>query len=128
MNDYLNPKSMVTPGVAGGLIVLITNTCATQFHLERKWTALVLSAMIGLVVVIAFAGSIWEKAIFWVLNSLIIFSMAMGTNEAASDIASPSVSTASTPSHPTTTPKPAVRPTPLPERTFFRSWSGGRDS
>lgn len=27
MDEYLNAKSMVTPGVAGGVVRLISNTC-----------------------------------------------------------------------------------------------------
>lgn len=82
MNDYLNAKSMVTPGVAGGLITLISNTFATQFNFPPKWTALILSALLGLLVVCILTAPLWEKGILWLFNALIIFSMAIGTNQA----------------------------------------------
>jgi hypothetical protein len=82
MQDFLNAKSMVTPGVAGGLIMVISNTCWTQFNLPPKWTALALSALLGLLVVCILIAPFWQKVLLWLFNALIIFSMAMGTNQA----------------------------------------------
>jgi phosphotransferase system glucose/maltose/N-acetylglucosamine-specific IIC component len=86
MNEYLNAKSMVTPGVAGGLVMAITNTCANQFDLAPKWTALALSALLGLFVVGILAAPLWQKGLLWILNALVIFSMAMGTNQAGATL------------------------------------------
>ena len=39
MNDFLNPKSMLTPGIAGSLIMAITNILWIEFVLPQKWVA-----------------------------------------------------------------------------------------
>jgi hypothetical protein len=82
---------MLPPGIAGAIAMMITNVLHAQFSLEARWVALALSFAIGLV---AFAdrGTMlprWQRCLFYVLNSLIIFSMAVGTNSAAGSIASP---------------------------------------
>jgi hypothetical protein len=132
MNEFLNPKSMITPGVAGGLVMLLTNTCANQFDLPAKWVALILSALIAFFVVTAASGRLLAKTFFWIFNSLIIFSMAIGTNQAAIGIAkepAPTYSATPMPS-PSPTPKPVARPPERASRPFFRSWidhdGGGR--
>ena len=64
MNEFLNLKSMITPGVAGGLIMLISNTCATEFGLQAKWSGLILSALIALLVVTAATGGLLQKLLY----------------------------------------------------------------
>jgi hypothetical protein len=128
MNEFLNPKSMVTPGVAGGLVMLLTNTCASQFDLPAKWAALILSGLITFFVVAAASGGLLQKALFWLLNSLIIFSMAMGTNQAAINLAKesptgPIVVSTPTPA-PSATPKPKARPPKEEPKPFFHQWIG----
>jgi hypothetical protein len=86
MQEFLNPKSMITPGIAGGLIMLITNTCADQFGLPPKWTALVLSFLLALIVVAIAAVALWQKALLWLFNALIIFSTAVGTNQTSAKL------------------------------------------
>jgi predicted anti-sigma-YlaC factor YlaD len=113
MNEYLNAKSMVTPGVAGGLVMAITNTCANQFDLTPKWTALALSALLGLFVVGIMVAPFWQKGLLWVLNALVIFSMAMGTNEAGAKISNPAETNYVSGPFPT----PKVRPTPVINRS-----------
>ena len=49
-DDFLKPESMVTPGIAGGITMVISNTLWVQFALERRWTGLVLSFALGAVV------------------------------------------------------------------------------
>src|SRR5262245_50632738 len=85
-SEFLNPKSMLTPGMAGGIITLISNTLLIQFDLPAKWTALVLSVLIALLVVVIASISIWQRAIFCILNSLIIFSVEMGANKVGEDL------------------------------------------
>jgi len=79
MTEWLNPKSMTTPGVAGGLTLMITNTLGNSFGTPLAWTALAISALFGLIVLVVNAP-IWQRAVFWILNSLIIFCVAMGSN------------------------------------------------
>lgn len=114
MEDYLNAKAMVTPGVAGGLVMLISNTCASQFDLAPKWTALVLSGLLGLLVVCILGAPLWQKGLLWVFNSLIIFSMAMGTNQAAVTLQEKPASKHMGPIYSTSTPEPSASPVVRP--------------
>jgi hypothetical protein len=79
MSDFMNPSSMMTPGVLGGLVMTLSNTFYGMFALEPRWSALILSFLCGLIVF----NSAVPKAraiIFYLLNSLIILSMANGAN------------------------------------------------
>ena len=80
-DEFLNPKSMLTPGIAGGIVMLITNTLLNQFGLEARWTALILSFLLALVVFLSVAIPAWQRAVFYFFNALIIFSVAAGTNQ-----------------------------------------------
>lgn len=87
MKEFLNAKSMITPGIAGGIITVISNTCFTQFNIPSKWSALVLSFLLALIVVALTAAALWQRAILWLFNSLIIFSTAVGANQSTAKIA-----------------------------------------
>jgi hypothetical protein len=91
-SEFLNPKSMVTPGVAGGLTMLITNALAKQFDLPGNWTSLMVSFLFGLLVFGA-ALSIAQRLVFYVINSLIIFSVAVGANSAGQQLQQPQAKT-----------------------------------
>ena len=80
VNDFLNPESMITPGVAGGITMTITNTLTSQFSLPGRWTALAISFLCGLLVFVTKRFSFGKKLVFYVINSLIIFTVATGTN------------------------------------------------
>ena len=72
---------MITPGVAGALVLVISNTAFTQFGIPAKWSSLILSFLLGTLV---FAGTVaaqWQKGLLYLLNSAIIFSVAVGTNQ-----------------------------------------------
>jgi hypothetical protein len=87
MDDFLNPKSMLTPGIAGGIVMLITNTVCLQFpELTPRWLGLLLSFLLGLLVFMAGSIPKWQASLYYLLNSLIIFSVAMGTANTASRI------------------------------------------
>ncbi len=86
VSDFLNPKSMLTPGIAGAVIMLVTNTLWVQFGFPQKWTALILSFMLGSLSFIHGAVPPWQKVIYYVLNSLIIFSVGIGTNAVGTKI------------------------------------------
>ncbi len=77
--DFLNPKSMITPGVAGGIVMLITNSLIGQFDLSGPKVALGLSFLVGTLVFLAKTVPPWQRVIYYVLNSLIIFATATGT-------------------------------------------------
>ena len=79
-DDFLKPESMVTPGIAGGITMMISNTLWFQFALPQRWTGLVVSFALGMLVFIAGQLSVWQRCVYYVINSLIIFSMAAGSN------------------------------------------------
>jgi len=97
MNDFLNPKSMLTPGAAGAVLMFLVNGICFSFpELAPRYVALGLSFVIGLV---SFAAADLKpvlRATLWVLNSLIIFTMGMGAAKVAST-ASASQQTAAVP-------------------------------
>jgi hypothetical protein len=81
-SEFLNPKSMLTPGVAGGLTLLMTNSVAFAFGIPLDYlgyTALGISALFAALVA---SGSIplHQRIVYQVLNTLIIFCVAMGSN------------------------------------------------
>lgn len=80
LDDFINPKSMITPGAAGGITMMITNTLAAQFAgLPGNWTALALSFMFG-ALTFMYGAALVTRVVFFVINSLIIFVMAQGSN------------------------------------------------
>lgn len=80
LTDFLNPNSMITPGAAGGATMIITNTLCSQFEvLPANITALVLSFLFGSLTFVYSAG-VLQRAVYLVINSLIIFVMAYGSN------------------------------------------------
>jgi hypothetical protein len=83
MQDFVNSKSMATPGLIGGLVMFIANSINYQFDLGHgiKWIVLLLSFLAGLVIIADTSKiSTVVKIVLYVFNSLIIFCMATGTN------------------------------------------------
>lgn len=99
INNFLKPESMVTPGVAGGIAMLIANTMYVNFGLPPSMTCLVVSFMMGTLVFSAVNMKIWTRSVFYVLNSLIIFSMAAGTNYAGTKLTGAQEEVALSPTH-----------------------------
>ncbi|HAK87981.1 MAG: hypothetical protein A2077_04705 [Nitrospirae bacterium GWC2_46_6] len=83
MKDFLNPKSMLTPGIAGGLTASVSLTLASAFAISFKWSALGISFLLGLLIMISMRNSIplLQRFIYCILNSLIVFSMAFGAGK-----------------------------------------------
>ncbi|MGC1521675.1 MAG: hypothetical protein WA803_09065 [Steroidobacteraceae bacterium] len=80
MNDFLNPKSMVTPGMAGALVMFLSNAVCFQFpEVAPRWAALLLSFALGGFVIAAAKLRYLQAAGFWLINSLIIFAVAAGS-------------------------------------------------
>lgn len=89
MSEFFNPKSMSTPGAAGALMMLIANALCNNFpEFPFRYVALILSFAIGAIVFSATTMKIWERGIYWVVNSLIIFSMGVGASNIAANVAS----------------------------------------
>lgn len=81
--DFLNPSSMMTPGAAGALTMTVANTVTLQFGLAESWMAgiaLSVSFLFGLLVLTAEAMPVWRKIVYYIINSLIIFTVAVGSN------------------------------------------------
>jgi hypothetical protein len=81
---------MTTPGIAGGLVMVITNALALKFDFGQylAHTVLLLSFIVGLVVFKDLSARWYEKIAFYILNSLIIFSIATGTNTVGKELSS----------------------------------------
>jgi hypothetical protein len=79
LSEFLTPEAMFTPGVAGAFTMMITNALGTNFQTPRAWTALLLSFVFGLLVLVSDKRRL-IKGVFYVLNSLVIFCVASGTN------------------------------------------------
>jgi len=79
LDSFLTPEAMLTPGVAGALTMMITNALGVSFATPRAWTALLLSFLFGLLVLVANKDFL-TKGVFYVLNSLVIFCVANGAN------------------------------------------------
>jgi len=91
VDEFLQPKAMLTPGIAGGVTMLIANALWVAFSLPPRWTSLVLSFVLGLLVFVAKGGGVplWQRAVYYLLNSLIIFSVSIGTNYAGVGVTRP---------------------------------------
>ncbi len=83
VKDFLHPASMLTPGLAGAVTMMITNALANQFEVEPSWTGLIISFICGLLVLVSNVIW-WQKAVYYVLNSLVIFCVAAGSSGFAS--------------------------------------------
>ncbi len=84
LDEFLNPKSMVTPGVAGGLTMFVANALWSNFELPAKYTALVISFLFASVVFVANHVPVWQRITLYLLNGLIIFAIAVASNVAGS--------------------------------------------
>ena len=84
--QFLNPEAMLTPGIAGALVMFITNGLASNFPISRVYTGLFLSFILGLLVLVA-NRPWWVKAVYYLVNSLIIFVVAFGANGIGSGVA-----------------------------------------
>jgi hypothetical protein len=141
MDNFLDAKSMITPGVAGTLVMLVTNALSNNFSLPGKWVALVLSFVCGLLVFGDKKLRVGPRVAFYVVNSLIIFATSVGANgigAAAAELpaapaavaaepltptavaAAPTAAPAATPGIPARTPRPIERLKAQP--TFFKPW------
>lgn len=80
VKDFLNPNSMLTPGIAGSITMMIANALWVNFALPPKYTALVLCLLLGLVVLAELRAPLWQKSVYYIINVLIIFSVSAGSN------------------------------------------------
>ncbi len=81
MDDFVNSKAMIAPGVAGSATTMITGTLVTTFGFPGAVTALAVSFVFGLMVLADKTLTMSYKLLFYVINSMIIFSVAVGLNQ-----------------------------------------------
>lgn len=87
MNDFLNPKSMLTPGAAGALVMFLSNAVCQAFpEIAFRYVALGLSLLVGGIVFTATTMEIVSRICYWVLNSLIIFAMGVGSSNIGANL------------------------------------------
>jgi hypothetical protein len=86
IQDFANPRSMLTPGVAGGITMFVTNAVCYQFDLPHNWVGLGLNFLFGLIVFSSTASTGLERIALYVANSLIIFAMAFGTSSVGASL------------------------------------------
>ena len=108
VEEFLQPKAMLTPGIAGGITMLIANALWVAFGLPPRWTSLVLSFLLGLLAFVGTKIPLWQRAVYYLLNSLVIFSVSIGTNYVGVGL-----------THPPTQHSNAVETEP---RRFFGDW------
>ena len=90
-DEFVNPKSMLAPGVAGVMIIAITNAIAVNFDLPSPWLGLFVSGFFAAAAVAHAQMRVIGKTFFGVLNTWIIFSVALGTNTLGSAVAPPAM-------------------------------------
>lgn len=76
MDEFIDPKAAVTPFVAGVTVTFITNSIWYAFGFPPIFTALFLSVLFGLLIVRKHKVSFFFKSIYFILNTLIVFSLA----------------------------------------------------
>ncbi len=88
MKEFLNTKSNLTPGILGGLCMLLSNTIIRAFSIQSlaPYVVLVLSFLLGTTVFTDKKITFFQKCSFYVLNSLIVFSVALGTNTLGDEV------------------------------------------
>ena len=74
---------MITPGVAGFLVMGISNSLWVAFEIPKSISAMIISTLIMALIISVFNAKFWEKAIFFILNTLLIFSVAFNSNHVA---------------------------------------------
>ena len=81
--EFLTPGSMLTPGFAGGMTMAITNVVSGQFGIAApgpSYVGLGLSFLFGLLVWASKDTPLLARLVYYVLNSLVIFVVAVGSN------------------------------------------------
>jgi len=82
MDEFLRSKPMLTPGMAGGATTMITGTLVSQFGLPGDTTGLVVSFVLGLLVWADKTVPFLQRMLYYIINSIIIYAVAVGLNQA----------------------------------------------
>ena len=112
-DDFVNSKSMITPGVAGSATTVITGTLVSTFGFPGAITALAVSFFFGLMVLADKTVTIFSKLILYLINSITIFAVSVGLNQSGMAIIERDQ------------PKSSMERTVAPEdemKPFFQDW------
>lgn len=115
MEEFFQSKAMLTPGVAGTTTTMITGTLVSQFGLPGNWTGLAISLLFGLSVWADKSVPVYQRIIFYIINSMTIFAVAIGINTAGMVINQPTERSVD----------PHVieeKHSPADQQTFFQDW------
>ena len=82
MDDYIKSKAMVTPGAAGSATTMLTATLSAQLSLPPSWTGMAISFLFGTLTFADKSVPLLQRFVFYIINSITIFSVAMGVNYA----------------------------------------------
>ena len=87
LQEFMNPKSAMTIGASGAMVIAFTTTLALSFSWPRPVTALALSALLALLQVSAAKaiGNLFQRAVYFVVVTLVIFHAARGGNTTLAD-------------------------------------------
>ncbi len=80
VKDFLNPNSMLTPGIAASIIMINANVLWVNSGMTPKYAVLVLCLLICLIVLAIFRAPIWQKLVYYIINVAIVFSISAGSN------------------------------------------------
>ena len=125
LDQFLQPQSMVTPGALGAIAMMGTNAIAGNFpYMSLPFTAFLLSGLFGLAAIVK-STSLSERILYYVLNTIVIFSVATGSNKIGQQI-QPHASLLSPSGAAYAAANSNIEPrTPSPERIqFFKEWFG----
>lgn len=114
MDEFLKSKSMITPGAAGAVTTMITGTLVSQFGLPGNWTGLVISLLMGLGVWTDKSVVLYYRVVFYIINSLTIYAVAIGINTAGMAIQYEN--------RPASYPPVIEREVPPDSDRFFQDW------
>ena len=116
MDDFFNSRVIrtLTPGVAGAMTTTITATLVSQFGLPGNWTGLAISMMFGVTVWADKLAAIYLRVVFYIINTLTIFAVALGLNTAGM-VVNEKIERSLDP------PK-IERNVPAEKKEFFQSW------
>lgn len=82
MEKFITNKTTLTPLLAGTITMTITGTLVSHFNFPGDLTSIVVSLILALLVTIDGEVSLLLRIIYYLINSITIFSVAMGINSA----------------------------------------------
>lgn len=82
MDDFLTSEPTMTPLVAGTSTLTIAATLASEFGLPGSTTAIVISLILASLIGINAEIKIFKRILFYFINAITIFVIAMGLNSA----------------------------------------------